>query len=637
MSSRRRGSITKLQPKRAEETQGQPEQGVVSCFLSRNIIPVLIFLFALFFIITFSNPALFLNDEWITVNQLHQIAEGHQVIVNEGKYGTFLNGTPGNYFQARNNLLGYNLMLPILSLPTLWFFGLFGDQFRLAIVLLWSLLPVAMAVLIDAYRPQYARWRGIRWTWFVIGAAFVGFLANLLLYYPWPFTEMYAPGETAAVIFTNHLIFAALAVMVYLTCRTIFEDTWFSIFGTIACISCSSYIFWAANAKDHILVAALVAAVILFMVRYVRYGGFREAALGFALIGLLAWARPEVGLTVFLTTVAYYTLHILVSSRRSSDSGGFVHSFAAPLFTLIGAVPLLLNNFYVTGNPLVPAFYVYEKQLTQIAADPGAGVIGADAIGNISQSVPAPSGGLEGFFNVVTNHFAPSWSTLFGDIVGILFAPESGNMSLVAVSPLIVFALIALPLVFWRYPERFNRTDRMLVLLLASVGVAIWLAYLRSLHGLNTSHGIIPDIRYLVPFYLPAGILGLFAVRKLLEDTRTRIGAVCSILAATLITPLLILSIMIFQPYGGAYLGYTTFFSHLTYVVLSVTLVSLITQFLGIMRKGWIYIAIAMLIAVPLGWQIMMLFLYSIAKFNGYELWIPVVEAFYSNWIGVRY
>src|SRR5690606_34668321 len=101
------------------------------------------------------------------------------------------------------------------------------------------------AVLVDAYRPQYARWRGIRWTWLVVGAAFAGFLANLVFYYPWPFTAPDAPVEAAAVVFTNHLLFAALAVMAYLTCRIIFEDTWFSLFGTIACVSCSSYIFWA--------------------------------------------------------------------------------------------------------------------------------------------------------------------------------------------------------------------------------------------------------------------------------------------------------------------------------------------------------------------------------------------------------
>ena len=94
MSSRRRGSTTKPQPGRADE-ESRPDQSAVYSFMEGNIIPVLIFLFALFFTMMFSNPALFLNDEWITVNQLHQLGEGHQVVVNEGKYGTFQNGTPG--------------------------------------------------------------------------------------------------------------------------------------------------------------------------------------------------------------------------------------------------------------------------------------------------------------------------------------------------------------------------------------------------------------------------------------------------------------------------------------------------------------------------------------------------------------
>ena len=444
--SLRRGSTTKPQPGRANE-ESQPEQGAVSCFIERNLIPALIFLFALFFIMTFSNPALFLNDEWITVNQLHQLGEGHQVTVNEGKYGTFLNGTPGPYMQAHHNLLGYTMMLPVLSLPALWFFGLFGDQFRLAVVLLWSMLPVAMAVLVEAYRPGWARWKGIRWTWLVIGAAFAGFLANLLLYYPWPFTTPDAPVEAAAVVFTNHLLFAALAVMVYLTCRTIFEDTWFSLFGTIACISCSSYIFWASNAKDHMLVAAMLAAVILFLVRSIRYGGLRDAAIGFGFIGLLAWARPEVGLAIFIFAALFFVGLQVSRGLLRGPVKETVTALCMPLATLAGAIPLFINNVCVTGNPLVPAFYVYQKGAWRAGSD-GVFIGSTEVVGNVVQAVPAPSGGVSGFLSMVTTHFTSSWSTLPGDISGILFAPASGNMSLVAVSPLIVFAVILLPVLY---------------------------------------------------------------------------------------------------------------------------------------------------------------------------------------------
>lgn len=630
--SSRRGPMPKPQLNRTEETRSESEQGALSCVLSRNLIPVLIFVFTLFFIMTFSNPALFLNDEWITVNQLHQLGEGHQVIVNEGKYGTFLNGTPGPYFQERYNLLGYTLMLPILSLPALWFFGLFGDQFRLAIVLLWSLLPVTMAVLVDAYRPQYAQWRGVRWAWFVIGAAFLALLANFALYYPWPFTAPDAPVETAAVVFTNHLIFAAFAVMMYLICRTLFEDTWFSIFGTIACISCSSYIFWASNAKDHILTAALVAAVILFMVRYIQYGGFRDAAIGFAFIGLLAWARPELGLTVFLFTVVYYVIYQVRGIHRSPDHVSLIRSFTIPIFTLVGTIPLFCNNLYVTGSPLIPTLYVYEKQLPKIAC-PDVGQMSTDAIENVSQSVPA--NGLDGFLRVITHNFSLQFATLPSDIFGLLFTPESGNMSLVAVSPLIVIALIALPFLIWKKSERFSLTDRWFILFLITVSVAIWAGYLRLIHGLNTSQGIVPDIRYLAPIYLPTGLLGVYAIWRLNGDADPKRRALWQMAVIGVVAPVLLVALMLIQPYGGQYAGYTQFFTQTTFVLLAATLILIAVRKRFGLPNAWITVALLLLIAIPFAWQLMMVFLYSVAKFNGYPLWIPLVETFFQHYIGV--
>lgn len=631
--SSRRGSTTKPQPEEAGGIRGRPERGGVSSFLDANLIPVLIFLFALFFIVTFSNPALFLNDEWITVNQLHQLGEGHQIIVNEGKYGTFVNGTPGPYMQAHHNLLGYTMMLPVLSLPALWFFGLFGDQFRLAIVFLWSMLPVAMAVLVEAYRPGWARWKGIRWTWPVIGVAFLGFLANLLLYYPWPFTAPDAPVEAAAVVFTNHLLFAALAVMVYLTCRTIFEDTWFSIFGTIACISCSSYIFWAANAKDHMLVAAMLAAVLLFLVRYIQHGNLRDAAFGFGFIGLLAWARPEVGFAVFVFATLYF---VGLQASRGLLRGPVRETAKAlciPLATLAGAVPLLINNICVTGNPLVPSFYVYQSRAWRAGTD-GNFIGSAEAIGDVVQAVPAPSDGIARFLSMVTSQFTSSWSTLPGDIFGILFAPASGNMSLVAVSPLIIIALVVLPILLWRRSEGFTTADRQIIVFLVVVGIAVWVAYLRSMHGLNTSNGIVPDIRYLTPFYLPAGLLGAYALSRLSSaDSKRR--TLWQIAAIAVSAPVLLVTMMLFQPYGGLYAGYTQFFTQVTFMLLGATLILIAVQKRFGIPDKWITAALLLLIAVPFAWQLMMVFLYSVAKFNGYPLWIPVVETLFQHCIGV--
>ncbi len=92
---------------------------------------------------------------------------------------------------------------------------------------------------------------------------------------------------------------------------------------------------------------------------------------------------------------------------------------------------------------------------------------------------------------------------------------------------------------------------------------------------------------------------------------------------------------MLFQPYGGQYAGYTMFFTRVTFVLLAVVLVLMVMRWRSGVPAAWVTGALVLLIAAPFAWQMMMVFLYSVAKFNGYPLWIPVVEMIYQNWIGV--
>ncbi|CVK33645.1 hypothetical protein [Methanoculleus bourgensis] len=98
---------------------------------------------------------------------------------------------------------------------------------------------------------------------------------------------------------------------------------------------------------------------------------------------------------------------------------------------------------------------------------------------------------------------------------------------------------------------------------------------------------------------------------------------------------MLLLALMLFQPYGGQYAGYTMFFSRITFVLLAVTLFLMIVRKRFSIPGTWVTAALLLLIAVPFAWQVMMVFLYSVAKFNGYPLWIPVVETLYQHCIGV--
>ncbi|MCX6689214.1 MAG: hypothetical protein NTZ39_05950, partial [Methanoregula sp.] len=116
---------------------------------------LLVFGIALFLILGCSLPKLFVNDECITTNQLSQLDQGHQVITNEGKYGTFENGTSTRYFDARSNGLGYSLFLPVISLPALKCINFFGNSFLFFLVEFWTILLIGIALFVREFFPEF--------------------------------------------------------------------------------------------------------------------------------------------------------------------------------------------------------------------------------------------------------------------------------------------------------------------------------------------------------------------------------------------------------------------------------------------------------------------------------------------------
>ncbi|MCK9278632.1 MAG: hypothetical protein M0P22_11145 [Methanoculleus sp.] len=84
-----------------------------------------------------------------------------------------------------------------------------------------------------------------------------------------------------------------------------------------------------------------------------------------------------------------------------------IKALCIPLATLAGAVPLLINNICVTGNPLAPSFHVYQSGVWRGGSD-GNFIGSAEVIGDVVQAVLAPSGGISGFLSMVTNHFTSS-------------------------------------------------------------------------------------------------------------------------------------------------------------------------------------------------------------------------------------
>lgn len=613
----------------SDDTPHRSHSTLYSSFLQKYNIPLILFLFSLFFLITFSNPALFLTDEWITVNQVHQMDIGHQIVVNEGKYGVYTNGTPTNYFAARNNLLMYPLMLPLLSMPVIKLMSLLGDQFRLAIIILWALLPILIALLISSYHPRFAHIHGVNIVNVGIAVGFIGLIVNLIIYTPFVFHAADAPIESAAVVLTNHILFASLVVIIFYIFREIFSDIEISLYGTFACLGCSSYLFWAGNAKDHILVTVLFALVILFLIRYLTDQSFINPSLAFIFAGLLIWERPELGITVYLFSLIFFCacVHNKTNINRTSLRGIFLR-FLPPFFVIIGIIPMFINNLIVNGDFLMPSYLVANPVTPSYSIQQ---VITRDPVLSVVNNNGANSVG--GLVNSVQGYFIIHWSTLPQDIWGVFFSPLSGNMSLFSVTPFLLIALVILP-VLWYYRVISKKTDQWMILLMGLMTVSVGIAYISSFSILNADRGIMPDMRYLSPIYIPAGILGIYCIRMIGMGVFTPLRTLLRTIGATaLLVPTLFILIVVFQPFGEFSKGYVVFFRVLIY---SETILLIITLVLSKLKQiSWKYTEslVILLIATIFSWQMMMLFFYSVGKFNGYPFWIPFIHQIYHGFI----
>lgn len=606
----------------------------VKCSFTNNILSILILLSALFFMITFTNPGLVINDEWITANQLHQLDIGHQIVYNEGKYGTYDNGTASRYFEARNNQLGYTLMLPLLSLPVLKLFSVFGDNFRYVIILLWAVLPVMMALMIQMYYPKYAKCKGIDLLWIIVPVMFLLFMLNMLYYAQFPFIATDAPREVAAIVFTQHLIIAAMAVLIYHICMELFESKWFSLFGVLACIGCSTYLFWAGSAKDHMLVAFLFAIVIFFMIRYLKRGHHHNAGLSFLFSGLLAWGRPEVALPVFaFTTIFFLALSVKKYLYDKKDVKSLIVSIITPAFTVIGALPYFLNNMCVTGNPLTPTFDAFSKKymVSEAATSPASQTV--TPLSDATIDTTPISIGIQGLYSRVIGFYSSiPWTSLPGDILGILFDPSSGAMGLLAVTPLLGIAVVFL--IYFLLNGKCVQ-NKSILLYLAIAALAVFVAYSPSVHIMNVDEGILPDVRYLSPAYLPIGLLGLIAIYPLVNQESQKSLTTYTLLLFIIAVPVILLAAMMIQPFSGTWTGYTDIFTLLVYVMLPVTLATGLLSASGRINNRWFLISLMLVILMSTSWQMLGHFIYSGAKFNGYPFWIPIIDNIYNSLFSV--
>ncbi len=601
-------------------------------FFRSYSIPIIIFLASLFCIISLSVPGLQINDEWITANQVHQIALGHQPFTNEGKYGKLSDGT-SPYFNYRQDILGYSLILPLLSIPSLIFLLALGDEFRYGIILLWALIPAIIGSLIHISYPEYLRYKSksiLIPTYFI---SLIIFLINITIYTPFSSSLLSAPIEAAAIVFTDHILFALTVVLIYYIGEKLFNgNKRYAIIGAISIVSCSSMLYWASDAKDHMITIFLTCFILFLFISNISKNNQAYAALTFIITGLLVWTRPEIGFTFFIAVlISYFVYLIKIRNERQWNKKAMVIAMIIPIIVIVGLTPFFLNNFYLTHNPL------YPPTLDMVELK---GVSGGQEITNVAiketSAPPKESEKLNNnspffFLLFIAHYFNPDPQVSFKDYIGAFFLPQFGHiMGVFPLTPLFLIGLVTLPTILISQWQRVTETDKITLILCSLMIVAVFMAYLNGFRGLTTSEGIGPDVRYFSTMYIPGGIIGLISMKywrsiPLNISFRHCVGIL-------LIGPVLILFLLLyFQPFGG---GISQFNAILSVISLSLSLLICFLFALNELKGSfsqWIQLNFQLLLIIPLAWQIMLIFLFSLAKFDAYTYWIPITGYFFTG------
>jgi hypothetical protein len=574
-----------------------------------------------------AHPAVFLNDEFITTNQLRQLHAGHQIIVNEGKYGLIENGSMSRYFSYKSNLLAYSLFLPLVSMPAYWLIDLTGEQIAYVILILVTSIAFILLLFINHFFPNFSYVGKWRWTPLMAAVTIVIFFINLYYYSPFSVDVAEDFPEILAIVLTNIFLLAISAMLIYEINRTIFEDPLFSFFGTIVCLTSSSYFFWTTHCKDHILVLTCFVPIVLSLVYFFKKDEYWYLPLAFLFCGLLAWERPELAFWIFLLLC---TLCGYIFKNYHSQSRSFFSQLAlviSPIFTLIGALPFFLNNLLMTKNIFLPVLSLYlNDESTAVTT-------------NVTQSLSLTTGAnsLHPIITMVIPSFSHSPEVIIRDIAGILFLPQTGYLGVFSIVP---FFFVMFFLAGTLYPLKkicFNSEEKRILILLSLVSVTVFIAYMRQIHLLNTDFGIVPDMRYLSPLYFCLTLIGLILMKKIAlfeENPEKLIKYFFRLLIIGVPISIVSLSYMYTLNMEILKSGHIPIEKFFSLYILSLMIVILIVSLYCIFRNCYKQIMIFLMLilcSVPFFWQVNQIFVSAtFSGYAGYIFWIPVMRIFWA-------
>jgi len=563
-----------------------------------RLIEIFLAFLIILIVISFGKPLMFINDEWITGNQLNQLDKGSQILFSEGKYGANDDGTEGAYFSKRDNLLQYSTYLPMSSYPLLYVIKHIGYYIPFLILTFIGFLLILIGVqLRSSACPQREIFTLSR---ILIFISLVFFVLNIVYYAPIPLDFESSPYEILGVYFYHLLLFSILLFIINSISTLFFSDTKFSLFAVISCITCSSYLFWATTLKDHIDTVFFLALILYLVLLYINTKDIYFAGTIFIIFGIV----------LFFDEIKYSTAHKLLLLGL------------APVCTFIGSIPLLVGNYFTTGNAFLLAWQV---QSTTQEMTEGVTTISA---------IPGDTTFTTVIYTII-HRLTPQTDSLLSDVYGFLIQPATLKMPLLALTPLFVLGLLLLPFIYLYLHKRITKDEWVIIGLLGTFVLVTILAYATSITGLGASMGVYPDVRYLSPVYLPLNLIGLLLIRKIIpEDVIPKI--ITGFVAVTAFGIPFVIGVMTYFhssfDFWDMFLYINGISPVLIYISIGVAFLSICLKIFGVIKKDYYIIPVAFLLGIPLLWQIALMIIGNFYPgiFISYPPLLPAVRALFE-------
>lgn len=547
---------------------------------------VFTFILVTFILLSITGAGVFVDDEWTSAQQLRQLGDGHQIVTNEGGYGYYANGTIGNYFDYRYNKLMYTMALPIISLPAYEIVKIAGDHARFLYILAWTLCGILISAFLS--RSKYIPSKqSVIWMAIISLLTFI----NMYLYNSFPVSGKFIPTEVLAIVTTNIILFGILAVFIHKIIDRLFEDNLrLKVFIFITTLSCSSLIFWVGTCKDHILSVLVGIIILYYLIKYEQDKSLGSLSIALFLTGLLTWIRVEFGAGMILGI----TIYLLIYHYKNIMS----NKFTLGLYFLIGTIPTWINNYVTTGSPFLHPFIVanYAIKSKTIGIE--------DEVGKV---------------------MGVGWSHPIESIFHLLFSPASGAIGLLIIIPLVLIVITA----YLLKRVKLSQTDILLIIItFASSSFYI----LNSAIWMHADLGIMPDMRYFIFFYTSLTLFMISVIIKILPDLKYKKMTIYYVLFVGLF-------FILFTAYSstlsddGTYRDMNRIVNTLSTILMGIGIIAVVNDIR--LNKQYINYVLPLLIAIPMAWQLVMLFIYHTSESHLYPMFIPITEFIYNNVFGL--